>query len=157
MSFPLVAAAAAVVLLFVLLLLVPRFLLMRAQDRLAKEAMAREGVPWRLLTRAQLVVGRYRRIPGILGLREDVLSFEGLFGESVLLPTSRIQGIETGSRLSSGRLLYRLEVLRVKRGGGEALEFVLGRASAFAWRSHLGLSAARERQTDADRVVPGRR
>ena len=40
--------------------------------------------------------------------------------------------------------------------GGEQTEFVLTRDSATAWRSHLGLWAVKERQADADRVVPGR-
>ena len=147
------AAAIAAVLALVL---VPRYLLKSAQDRLAGAALGREGESYKLLTRADLVAGRYRRIPGVLGLTPEALLFSGLFGESVSVETSQIQKIATGSRLASGRDLTGLEVLRVSRSGRGAVEFVVSPASAFAWRSHLGLWAIRERQADADRVVPGR-
>jgi len=138
-----------------LLIAVPRRLLARAQDRLARERIAC-GAPYRLLTRAELVSGRYRRLPGVLGLTDDRVLFEGLFGETSELATSRIQKIETGRRLSTGRLLVRLEVLRVTSSTGDPMEFVLSPAAASAWRSHLGLWAMKERQADADRVSPGR-
>lgn len=142
--------------LLALLLLLPRFWIRKSQDRLAAQQMARAGAAFNLLTRTDLVAGRYRRIPGVLGLVQDTLSFQGLFGESALLPTSRIQKITTGKRLSSGRLLLRREVLRITRSSGEDIEFVLTPESASAWRSHLGLWAMRERQPDADRVTAGR-
>ena len=148
--------ALAAGLLLLISALFPRFTIRKAQDRLAAEAMARPGTPFKLLTRADLVLGRHRRVPGVLGLTDDALSFEGLFGESVLVPTSRIQKISTGRRLASGRLLLRLEVLRVARESAEEVEFVLSHASAFVWRSHLGLWAVRERQADANHVTPGR-
>ena len=148
-----VALAAAAALLAVLT--VPRIFLRRAQDRLAKEKLASGHDPM-LLTRAELVVGRHRRVPGVLALTSVAIRFDGLFGESAVLPTFGIQKIETGRRLASGRLLYRLEVLRLTAAGGEQSEFVLARDSAAAWRSHLGLWAVKERQADADRVVPGR-
>lgn len=142
----------------VLLLTIPRRLLARAQDRLANEKLARAGDGFRLLTRADLVTGLYRRVPGILGLTDDRLVFEGLFGESQELATSRIGKIETGRRLANGRMLLRLEVLRVtpNANAGPSLEFVLTPAACGAWRSHLGLWAMKERQADADRVSPGR-
>jgi len=145
-------------LLFALLLLatVPRRLLSRAQDRLARKRLARGGEDLRLLTRAELVAGRYRRLPGILGLTGDRLLFEGLFGESLELATARIQKIETGRKLSTGRQLLRLEALRITPASGEPLEFVLTAPAAGAWRSHLGLWAMKERQADADPVTPGR-
>jgi len=146
-----IALAAACVLAF---LAIPRFLLHRAQDRLARAKLAAENPD--LLTRADLVLGRYRRAPGILELTPAAVRFDGLFGESAVLPAAEIRKIETGRRLSSGRRLLRLEVLRLTRSSGEHLEFVLSPASAVAWRSHLGLWAVRERQADADRVVPGR-
>ena len=139
------------------LFVVPKILLTRAQDRLAREKLARNAPGWKLLTRADLVISRYRRLPGLLGLSDDRLAFEGLFGEAAEIATSRIQKIVTGRRLSSGRTLFRLQVLQVTTSTGEQLEFVLSPASASAWRSHLGLWAARERQADADRVTPGRR
>jgi hypothetical protein len=133
---------------------VPRLFVRRAQDRLAAEIQRRHA--WRLLTRADLIAGRWRRLPGVLGLREGALEFHGLFGETVSVATSRIQRIRTGRRLSSGRLLFRLEALGIESESGETIEFILTHASAFAWRSHLGAWAARERQADADRVVPGK-
>jgi hypothetical protein len=141
---------------FLALSTIPRLLLNRAQDRLAARLLAGGAERCKLLTRAELVAGRHRRLPGVLALTEEAIEFSGLFGESVPIATRRIQKIETGSRLSSGRRLFRLEVLRVTRSSGEREEFVLSPASASAWRSHLGLWAARERQADADRVAPGR-
>jgi hypothetical protein len=145
------AAAAALA----AVLTVPRVLLRRAQDRLAKERLASGHDPM-LLTRADLVVGRHRRVPGVLALTKTAIRFTGLFEESVDIPTSAIQKIETGQRLSNARLLFRLEVLRLTVAGGEQTEFVLTRDSAAAWRSHLGLWAVKERQADADRVEPGK-
>ena len=147
-----VVLAAAAALLAVLT--VPRIFLRRAQDRLAKEKLASGHDPM-LLTRAELVLGRHRRVPGVLALTSVAIRFDGLFGESAFLPTSGIQKIETGQRLASGRLLFRLEVLRLTAAGGEQTEFVLARDSAAAWRSHLGLWAVKERQADAERVEPG--
>jgi hypothetical protein len=147
--------ALAVVAALLAVLTVPRIFLRRAQDRLAKEKLASGHDPM-LLTRAELVLGRHRRVPGVLALTSVAIRFDGLFGESAVLPTSGIQKIETGQRLASGRLLFRLEVLRLTAAGGEQTEFVLARDSAAAWRSHLGLWAVKERQADAERVVPGR-
>ncbi len=144
-------------LLFLLVAIsLPRRLLSRAQDRLARERLDAAPNRFRLLTRAELVTGRYRRLPGILGLTDDRLVFEGLFGESHELATSRIVKVETGRRLSNGRLFARLEVLRVTPSSGTPVEFVLTRPAAGAWRSHLGLWAMKERQADADRVMPGK-
>jgi hypothetical protein len=154
LSFAAAGVGLGAVLLF--FLLVPRILLQKAQDRLAKEAIAREPEAWKLLTRADLVAGLYRRLPGILGLKEGSLEFAGLYGESVVIPTQRIRKIATGSRLASGRLLFRMEALRIIRADDEDFEFVLTRPAATAWRSHLGLWAMAERQADADRVAPGR-
>ena len=149
-------ALGALLLLLVLILFLPRWIFSRAQDRLARERMEKGAADFRLLTRAELVSGRYRRLPGILGLTGDRLLFEGLFGESVELSTSRIRKIETGRRLANGRLLLRLEVLRITPSSGDPMEFVLTAPAAGAWRSHLGLWAAEERQADAERVAPGR-
>lgn len=150
-------AIAAVLAAAALVLLLPRLLLRRAQDRLARTLLGAEGGGLKLLTRAELVAGKYRRVPGVLGLSEGAVRFQGLFGETEQLPTSRIQKIVTGKRLGNGRRLVRLEVLRVTRTGGGELEFVLAPASASAWRSHLGLWAVRERKASLDMVVPGRK
>ena len=147
------AAAAALA----LIVAVPRLLLRRSQDRLAQALIAREGAPYKLLTRADLSAGEYRRLPGVLGLAEDHIEFIGIFGESVVLPTARIQKIVTGDRLASGRRLLRLETLRLTRSSGEELEFVVTRDSAAAWRSHLGLWAVQERKAAMDLVTPGRK
>jgi hypothetical protein len=139
------------------LVLVPRALLKSAQGRLAKAAILREGENFKLLTRADLVTGRYRRVPGVLGLTPDALLYTGLFGESVTVPTRRIQKIATGRRLTSGRRLLRLEVLRISRSEASDVEFVLSPLVAFAWRSHLGAWATEERRVELDRVIPGKR
>ncbi len=156
MSLTLALALGALLLFFFLLIALPRRLLSRGQDRLARERIEQGRTEFRILTRAELVSGRYRRLPGILGLKDDRLLFEGLFGESVELSTSRIQKIETGRKLSNGRVLLRSEALRITPSSGDSLEFVLTAAAAYAWRSHLGLWAMKERQADADRVSPGR-
>ncbi|MGE5413659.1 MAG: hypothetical protein ACM3NW_05745 [Syntrophomonadaceae bacterium] len=149
-----VGAAVAVA----LLVAVPRFLLRRAQDRLAARLLGDPAAAFRLLTRAErATAGAYRRVPGVLGLTAEAIVFFGVFGESEALPTSRIQKIVTGSRLSSGRRLAVGEVLRLTRSSGEEAEFVLERASAHAWRSHLGLWAVEERRAAMDVVSPGRK
>jgi hypothetical protein len=140
------------------LLIFPRLLIRRAQDRLAQATMAREGKALKLLTRAELVIGRFERIPGLLAWRDDVLAFQGIGGHSVTIPPSRIQKIVTADRLGSGRLLMKLEVLRLTDTSGEELEFVVGRNSADAWRRLLGEWSVRERQeaAAADVVTKGR-
>jgi len=152
-----IAILAAATLAFLLLALAPRVLLRRSQDRLAKRVESEEGSALKLLTRAERVAGKYRRIPGVLGLTSDALRFRGLFGEDELLPTLRIGKIVTGSRLSSGRRLFHLEVLRLASTQGGELEFVLTPESASAWRSHLGLWAMEERRAAMDTVVHGRK
>ena len=151
----LLAAAAAVSLL-------PRLAIRRSQDRLAERTMGAGGEPFRLLTRAELVTGRWRRLPGVLGLAGEAITFDGVFGETHVIAVSRIGKIVTGRKLSSGRVLFRMEVLRISAGQGPETEFVLTPASASAWRSHLGLWAMAERVReaeagDAERVVPGGR
>jgi hypothetical protein len=137
--------------------LLPRLFISRAQDRMAREKMAREGQTMKLLTRAELVIGRYKRIPGLLSWRDDVLAFQGIDGHTINIPPSRIQKIVTADRISAGRLLFRLEVLRLMDTDGQELEFVVARNTADQWRSLLGAWAGRERQiatvSDAPDVV----
>jgi hypothetical protein len=152
-------AAAGLALVFLALAVLPHLLLRRAQDRLAARLLASDpGGGYRLLTRAELVVGPRRRLPGVLGLTAEAIVFEGLFGERESLDLSRIAKIVTGRRLSSGRLLVRQETLRIVRtvDGGE-LEVVLALAAAAAWRSHLGLWAVEERKAGMDTVTPGKK
>lgn len=151
------AVGAGLCLLLAALVFLPGTLIRRGQDRLARERIAqldRERGRFRLLTRAELVSGRYRRTPGVLGLTDEGVQFTGVFGESIVLASPRIDKISSGSRLASGRKLFRREVLRITRSAGEELEFVLTRESAGAWRSHLGLWTMAQRQV-SDRVVPG--
>lgn len=121
--------------------------------------MAREGKLLKLLTRAELVTGRFRRIPGLLAWRDDVLMFQGIDGHTVSIPPSLIRKIVTADRLSSGRLFVKLEVLRLTDSDGEELEFVVARNSADAWRRLLGEWSLREREAAASRdvVTPGRK
>jgi hypothetical protein len=135
---------------------IPRLLLGRSQDRLAKGLLEESGETFKLLTRAELCAGKYRRLPGVLGLTEGGVEFRGVFGETETIATPRLSKIVTGSRLSSGRRLFRREALRLSRSNGEDLEFVLTRASASAWRSHLGLWAIEQRKAAMDVVTPGR-
>jgi hypothetical protein len=130
----------------------------RAQDRLARAQLDAPGASFRLLTRAELCgPGRHRRFPGVVGLTDSAVVFHGLFGETRLLPTDAIQKIVTGTRLADGRTLLRREALRLTRRGGEEIQFVLSRASASAWRSHLGLWAVEARRAEMDVVAPGKR
>lgn len=145
----LLGAAAILAAVFIL----PRLLIGRAQDRLAHATMARDGKALKLVTRAELVVGRFRRIPGLLAWRDDVLTFQGIGGHSVTIPPARIRKIVTADRLSSGRLLMKLEVLRLTDTDGEEIELVVARNSADAWRRLLGEWSLRERQVSAADVV----
>ena len=155
MSAPVLLIASAVV-AALLVVFVPRALLGRAQDRLARRLLEQTQPPFQLLTRAELCAGKYRRLPGVLGLTSGGVEFLGVFGETETFATPRIRKIVTGTRLANGRRLFRSEVLRLSRATGEDLEFVLTRASASAWRSHLGLWAINERKAAMDLVTPGR-
>jgi len=127
------------------LFLVPRLLIGRAQDQLARTTMARDGKTLKLVTRAELVIGKFQRIPGLLSWRDDVLVFQGIDGHTETIPPSRINKIVTADRMGSGRLLVKLEVLRFTDSEGEELEFVVARNSADAWRKMLGDWAGRQR------------
>ena len=154
---PLAIAAAAAAALAALALLGPRWLVRRAQDRLATRLLAEDAGRFQLLTRAEMASGKYRRVPGVLGLTQEAVTFQGLFGERELVATSRIHKIATGRRMANGRRLVRLEVLRLTRTDGGELEFVIAPDSASAWRSHLGLWAVKERTAAMETVSPGRR
>ena len=119
MTVPVLAAAAAALLILVLFSLLPGIGIRRAQDRLAERILASRKTAPALLTRAELVVGRWRRLPGVLAFADGAVSFEGVFGDAVVIPTERIGKIVTGRKLSSERVLFRLEALRITRTGGE--------------------------------------
>jgi hypothetical protein len=151
------ALCAALVALVASIAFAPAWLMRRAQDRLAARLLAGESADsYRLLTRAALVVGPRRRLPGVLGLTADTLLFHGLFGERITLSTDRIQKIVTGNRLPGGRPLGGSEALSITPSSGERIAFTLTRAAARAWRSHLGLWAVQERASSMDLVKPGR-
>jgi hypothetical protein len=63
----------------------------------------------------------------------------------------------TADRISSGRLLVKLEVLRLTDTDDEKLEFLVARNSADAWRRLLGEWSVRERQAAAADLVTGGR
>jgi hypothetical protein len=152
LAWTLLGAAAIAVALFLL----PRLFIGATQDRMAKAAMFRDGKSLKLLTRAELVTGRFERVPGLLAWRDDVLSFQGIDGHTVSVPPARIRKIVTANRLANGRLLVKLEILRLTDTDSEEFEFVVARNSADAWRRLLGEWAGRERQATADVVTPGR-
>ena len=156
MSVPAILLVIGAVAAAILVAIVPRVLLGRAQDRLARRLVEPSQPPFQLLTRAELCAGKYRRLPGVLGLTSGGVEFRGIFDETEVFATPSIRKIVTGSRLSNGRRLFRREVLRLSRMTGEDLEFVLTRDSAAAWRSHLGLWAIAERKAAMDLVTPGR-
>jgi hypothetical protein len=150
LAWVLLGAAAIVAAFF----FVPRLLIGRAQDQLARTTMARDGKTLKLVTRAELVIGKFQRIPGLLSWRDDVLVFQGIDGHTETIPPSRINKIVTADRMGSGRLLVKLEVLRFTDSEGEELEFVVARNSADAWRKMLGQWAGQQRTEAAARDSP---
>ena len=141
----------------VLLLVAPRLLMKRAQDRLARRLLAEEGGRYKLLTRAELVTGAHRRIPGVLGLTEDAVEFRGLFGEndrSADCPHPEDRDRAAAGERPSAPAARDPAIYPPRRRGGRAGP---RRASASAWRSHLGLWAIGERKAAMDVVAPGRK
>jgi len=137
-------AAAALALL---LLRVPRRLIRRGQDRLARSILAREAGPdsYHLLTPAERFIGAYRRIPGVLGMNRSAVVFESAFEGPTVLPLAEIRKIVSGKVVSTGRRLFRDEVLRIEVEGGGRAEFQMPHASVYQWRQHLGRWAARRK------------
>ena len=131
----------------VLVGIVPRLLIRRGQDRLAAEILARtdETDRYGLLTRAEKFVGTYRRLPGVLGMKRERLVFESRFEPPLEIPLSEIRKISTGKRLSTGRRLFRDEVLALTDASGTLREFQMSHASCFQWRRHLGAWSARQK------------
>jgi hypothetical protein len=143
---PTIIAAGAGLAAAALLALVPRALLRRGQDRLAREILERAGAHRpRLLTRAEKFVGAYRRLPGVLGMNGASLVFENRFEPPLEIPLGNIRKISTGKRLSSGRRLFRDEVLALTDASGTLFEFQMSHASCFQWRQHLGAWAAKQK------------
>ncbi len=154
----LIVALAAAAAAAAALAIVPRRLIRRSQNRLAAEILSREGAreALRLLTPAEKFVGAYRRLPGVLGMREDQLVFETPFGDSWTLPMSRVRKIVSGKVLSSGRRLFRDEALALTDDGGTIAEFQMPHDSAYQWRRLLSEWAARQKASEAAVVTPGK-
>ena len=144
---PVIIAAGAALIAATLLAAVPKALIRRGQDRLAREILARPGAPERprLLTRAERFVGAYRRLPGVLGMNGRSLVFENRFEPALEIPLGEIRKISTGKLLSSGRRLFRDEALAITLASGALFEFQMSHASCFQWRQHLGAWAAKQR------------
>jgi hypothetical protein len=135
---------------------VPPRLIRRSRDRLAAEILARGGAPPALLTPADRCIGRFRRVPGVLGLDHGAISFESRHEARLDLPLSGIRRISSGSRMTTtGRRLLRSEVLTLTGNDGTTHEFVMPKASVYQWRQHLGAWAAKQRAA-TDVVRPGR-
>jgi hypothetical protein len=133
-----IAIGTGLLLLLAALATVPRWLIRKGQDRLARQIVARDGEgAWFLLTRGDHVIGRYRRIPGVVGIRQRQIVFESRFEAPLTIPASEIRKVSTGNLLASGRRLARNQVLRIVRTGDEEFEFQISRASAHAWSGHL--------------------
>ena len=144
---PVIIAAGTALAAAALLAVVPKAILRRGQDRLAREILARPGGPERprLLTRAERFVGAYRRLPGVLGMNGKSLVFENRFEPPLEIPLSEIRTISTGKVLSSGRRLFRDESLAITDASGALFEFQMSHASCFQWRQHLGAWAAKRK------------
>ncbi len=126
---------------------VPGFLIRRGQDSLAREILARPPGADRceLLTRAGKFVGTYRRLPGVLGLTRSKVVFENRFEPRLEIPLAEVRKISTGKLLSTGRRLFRDEVLAITDASGRLFEFQMPHASCYQWRQHLGAWGARQR------------
>src|SRR5258708_32431589 len=108
MAFTPGVAPSLMALLFVVVLLagiVPRLLIRRGQDRLAKEILDRASEPdrYELLTRAEKFAGSYRRLPGVLGMNRAAGVFERRFQPPLEIPLAGIRKLSTGKLPPTGR------------------------------------------------------
>lgn len=132
-------------------LILPPMLIRRSRDRLAAEILARPDGKPALLTPADRCLGRFRRVPGVLGLDAAAIRFESRIEAPTVLPLDRIRKISSGVRMASGRRLIRSEVLTLVDRDGTSLEFLMPRASVYQWRRHLGEWAARKKSEEQSR------
>ena len=128
--------------------LIPPLLIRRSRNRLAAEILGRDGPKPSLLTPADRCVGRFRRVPGVLGLDGAAVRFESRIEAPTVLRLDRIRRISSGIRMASGRRLIRSEVLTLVDCEGAALEFLMPHASVYQWRRHLGEWAARQKSEE---------
>jgi hypothetical protein len=135
---------------------IPKLLLRRGQDRLAAEIVAGpEKSAFRLLTPAGRLLGGFRRLPGVLGLRSEDIVFRSRYEAERVLALSAVRRVTTGKVLSTGRRLLRAEALAIVDSHGGIHEFQMSHASIEHWRRHLGAWAARQKAAEA--VSPERR
>ena len=71
--------------------------------------------------------------------------FESRFEPPLEIPLAGIRKISTGKLLSTGRRLFRDEVLALTDASGKLFEFQMSHASCFQWRQHLGAWGARQK------------
>jgi hypothetical protein len=90
--------------------------------------MARDGKALKLVTRAELVVGRFRRIPGLLAWRDDVLTFSKLARLNMVIDPD-VRGSVT-VRLEDVPWDQALEVILKVNGLGYVLEGNIVRVGA---------------------------
>jgi hypothetical protein len=137
--------------LTVALFLLPRRLIRAGQDKLAAEILARDAAraDYLLLTPAARLTGRFRRLPGTLGLTRRSLTFESRYSSPFALDLAEIRKIVTGKTLSNGRRLWRDEVVQLTDSSGAVSEFQMSHESAWQWRQHLGVWAARQNAAGA--------
>jgi hypothetical protein len=141
------AAGLATAVLAILLLRIPRRLIRRGQDRLAEAILARDPGPesYHLLTPAERFIGGFRRVPGVLGMNRSAVVFESRFEAPTVVPLAEIRKIVSGKVISTGRRLFRDEVLLIELDGGRRAEFQMPHASVYQWRQSLGRWAARQK------------
>jgi hypothetical protein len=93
----------------------------------------------------------------VLGLDGRSIFFESRHERRLELPLSAVRRISSGSRMTTtGRRLWRAEVLTLVDTNGAVAEFLMPRASVYQWRQHLGKWAA-ERKSVADVAAPAAR
>jgi hypothetical protein len=135
--------------------IVPPLLIRRSRDRLAAAIAARDPKPL-LLTPADRSIGRFRRVPGVLGLAGETIFFESRLEPRRDLALGNVRKISSGNLMTTtGRRLFRAEVLTLVDADGAVSEFLMPKASVYHWRQALGAWAAK-RKTAADLVRPGR-
>ena len=138
------------------LFLFPRRWIRRGQDRLAAEILGRAGArgEYLLLTPADRLTGKFRRVPGALGMTRRSLIFESRFEPPFELALSAVRKIVTGKVVSNGRRLWREEVVQLTDSSGALAEFQMSHASAWQWRQHLGVWAAGRRSAGGGVAEP---
>lgn len=136
--------------------IVPPLLIRRSRDRLAAEIVSRDPKPL-LLTPADRCTGRFRRVPGVLGLEGETIFFESRLEPRRDLRLGDVRKVSTGNRMTTtGRRLFRAEVVTLVDAAGTVTEFLMPKPSVYQWRQALGVWAGKQKAAPADIVRPGR-